>query len=119
MEEVKKSYNAKIINTPRHDRLLPGDVYIHWDNMIEALVKDRLNVIMEDDAEDIINNMQSLADDAASPALTLVELDHGLLQISTTTSPLPSDDEDVDMFGEIKIGLMFRHSIGRALMTNV
>ena len=117
-EVAKKSYNAKIVNTPRHDRLLPEEVYIHWDNTIEALVKERLDIITEDDAEGIIDNTQSLADDAASPALTLVEPDHGLLQISTTTSPPPSDDEDIDMFGEIKVGLMFRRSIGYTQTTD-
>ena len=117
-EVAKKSYNAKIVNTPRHDRLLPEEVYIHWDDTIEALVKERLDVITEDDAEGIVDNTRSLADDAASPALTLVEPDHGLLQISTTTSPPPSDDKDVDIFGEIKVGLIFRRSIGHTQTTD-
>ena len=126
-EKAKKSYNAKIVNRPRHDRLLPDDAYLHWDDA-EFMVNAKADTIMEDsaaniadntehiandvqsltdDVENTANNTQSLADDAASLALTLVEPDHGLLQISTTTSPLPSDDEDVDMFGEIKVGLMF------------
>ena len=83
--------------------MLPEDVYIHWDDTIEALVNERLSIIMEDDMEDIVDNMQSLMDDAASPALTLVEPDHGLPQ-STTASPPPSDD---DVFREIKIRLVF------------
>ena len=126
-EKTKKSYVTKIVNKPRHNRLLPDDAYLHWDD-VEFMVNAKADTIMEDSAtniadntehiannaqsltdyvEGIVDNTQSLADDAASPALTLVEPDHGLLQISTTTSPPPSDDEDVDMFGEIKVRLVF------------
>ena len=136
-EETKASYIAKIINRPRHDRLLPDDVYLHWDDA-QFMVNTKADTIMEDstanivdnteritndaqsltdDVENIANNTQSLVDDAASPALTLVEPDHSLLQ-SMTTSPLPSDDEDIDVFGEIKVGLVFQRSIGHTQMTN-
>ena len=130
-EKAKKSYVAKIVNKPRHSRLLPDDMYLHWDDA-KFMVNAKADTIMEDsaanvadsteriandawsltdDVEGIIDNTQSLADDMASPALTLVEPDHGLLQISMTTSPPPSDDEDIDMFGEIKVRLIFQHSI--------
>ena len=105
-EETKKSYNTKIINATGYNQLLPDDTYICWDEAIEIMVNKRVDVIMEDEAEDIIDDMQSLADDTASPMLTLVEPDHGLLQ-STTMSPPPSDDKDIDAFGEIKVRLMF------------
>ena len=137
-EKTKRSYVTKIVNKPQHNRLLPDDAYLHWDDA-EFMVNAKADTIMEDstanitentehiannvqsltdDVEGIVDNTQSLADDVASPALTLVEPDHSLLQISTTMSPPPSDDEDVDMFGEIKVGLIFCHSIGHTQMTN-
>ena len=59
-EETKKSYNTKIINKPRFDRLLPDKAYIHWDDTIEIMVNERVDIITKDEAEDIIDNVQSL-----------------------------------------------------------
>ena len=89
-EEVKKCYISKTVNKPWLDQLLPDDAYLHWDNTIDIMVNDRVDVIMEDRAEDIADKNQGLADNAQSLVDTLVEPDHGLLQ-STTTSPPPSD----------------------------
>ena len=61
-EETKKSYNTKIINKPWFNQLLPDKAYIHWDDTIEIIINERVNVdiITEDEAEDIIDNVQSL-----------------------------------------------------------
>ena len=122
-EEAQKHYIAKTVKKPRLSRLLPDDAYLHWDDTVD-MVNYRID---EDDAEDLANDAEDLADDTASIAIgaqsvaddtqsladTLVESDHGLLR-STTTSPPPSDEEDLDAFREIKLGLVFQHSIGHA-----
>lgn len=129
-EDALRCYTAKVVNKPRMERLLPDDAYLHWDDT-EFVVSANANIIMNDSAASIVDNTEHIAndaqsvtdnvadntqdvvDDTRSPADTLVEPDHSLL-LSTTTSPLPSDDEDVDVFAEIKVGLAFHHIIGPA-----